>query len=141
MNKPLRRIAIFCGLLVLALLVRTNWLQFVQADDLKTDSKNRRVDIARYAQPRGNIIVDGKSITDSTGVSDGGYSDFKYKRTYKNGKLWAPVTGYASQAFGANQLENLYDPILTGDDDRLFFNRTIDMLTGKPQRAATSSRR
>lgn len=134
MNKPLRRIAIFCGLLVLALLVRTNWLQFVQADDLKTDSKNRRVDIARYAQPRGNIIVDGKSITDSTGVSDGGYSDFKYKRTYKNGKLWAPVTGYASQAFGANQLENLYDPILTGDDDRLFFNRTIDMLTGKPQK-------
>ncbi|MGP3978657.1 peptidoglycan D,D-transpeptidase FtsI family protein [Streptomyces sp. 8N114] len=131
MNKPLRRIAIFCGLLVLALLVRTNWLQFVQADELKTDPKNRRVDIARYAQPRGNIIVDGKSVTGSTVVNG---NDFKYKRTYKNGKLWSPVTGYASQAFGANQLEKLYDPILTGDDDRLFFNRTIDMITGKPQK-------
>ncbi|WP_431983884.1 peptidoglycan D,D-transpeptidase FtsI family protein [Streptomyces qinglanensis] len=131
MNKPLRRIAIFCGLLVLALLVRTNWLQFVQADELKTDPKNRRVDIARYAQPRGNIIVDGKAVTGSTVVNG---TDFKYKRTYKNGKLWSPVTGYASQRIGANQLEKLYDSFLTGDDDRLFFNRTIDMITGKAQK-------
>ncbi|MFE0760700.1 peptidoglycan D,D-transpeptidase FtsI family protein [Streptomyces smyrnaeus] len=131
MNKPLRRIAIFCGLLVLALLVRSNWLQFVQADELKNDPKNRRVDIARYAQPRGNIIVDGKAVTGSTVVNG---TDFKYKRTYKNGKLWSPVTGYASQRIGANQLEKLYDPFLTGDDDRLFFNRTIDMITGKQQK-------
>ncbi|MBQ0864448.1 peptidoglycan D,D-transpeptidase FtsI family protein [Streptomyces smyrnaeus] len=131
MNKPLRRIAIFCGLLVLALLVRSNWLQFVQADELKNDPKNRRVDIARYAQPRGNIIVDGKAVTGSTVVNG---TDFKYKRTYKNGELWSPVTGYASQRIGANQLEKLYDPFLTGDDDRLFFNRTIDMITGKQQK-------
>ncbi|MBA0052936.1 penicillin-binding protein 2 [Streptomyces sp. AJS327] len=131
MNKPLRNIAIFCGLLIVALLIRDNWLQFVRADELKTDPDNRRVAIARYAQPRGNIIVDGKPITGST-ESPG--QDFKYKRTYKDGDLWSPVTGYASQAFGANHLESLYDPILTGDDDRLFFNRTIDMLTGKPQK-------
>ncbi|NLU76067.1 penicillin-binding protein 2 [Streptomyces sp. HNM0575] len=131
MNKPLRRIAIFCGLLVLALLVRDNWIQLVQAEELKTDPKNRRVAIARYSQPRGNIIVDGKSITGSTETKSG---DFRYKRTYKNGPMWSPVTGYASQAFGANQLEALNDGILTGDDDRLFFNRTIDMLTGKPQK-------
>lgn len=131
MNKPLRRISIFCGLLVLALLVRDNWVQFVQSDDLKEDQNNRRVAIARYAQPRGNIIVDGKSVTGSTETKNG---DFKYKRTYKDGKLWAPVTGFASQTFGANKLEALNDGILTGNDDRLFFNRTIDMMTGKPQK-------
>ncbi|MGW8377738.1 penicillin-binding transpeptidase domain-containing protein [Streptomyces sp. ODS28] len=131
MNKPLRRIAIFCGLLVLALLVRDNWIQFVRADELKTDENNRRVAITRYSQPRGNIIVDGKAITGSKETES---SDFKYKRTYKDGPMWAPVTGYASQAFGATQLEALNDGILTGDDDRLFFNRTIDMLTGKPQK-------
>lgn len=132
MNKPLRRVAIFCGLLVLALLVRVNWVQFVQADELANHEDNRRVKIDRYAQPRGNILTsDGKSVT---GSKESGGKDFKYKRTYKDGELWAPVTGYASQAFGANQLENLYDGILTGDDDRLFFNRTIDMLTGKPQK-------
>ncbi|MCX4907188.1 penicillin-binding protein 2 [Streptomyces sp. NBC_00878] len=133
MNKPLRRIALFCGLLVLALLVRDNWLQYVMAEDLKNDPKNRRVSIARYASPRGDIIVDGNPITGSTKTSGDGYNDFEYKRTYKDGPMWAPVTGYASQAFGATQLESIDDGILTGNDDRLFFRRTLDMITGKKQ--------
>ena len=131
MNKPLRRVAVFCGLLIIALLLRVNWVQFVQADELANDKYNRRVAIERYAHERGNIIVAGKPITGST-ETDG--SDFKYKRTYKDGPMWAPVTGYASQAYDANQLEKLYDGILTGDDDRLFFNRTIDMFTGKEKK-------
>ncbi|ATL84156.1 MULTISPECIES: peptidoglycan D,D-transpeptidase FtsI family protein [Streptomyces] len=131
MNKPLRRIAIFCGLLVFALLLRDNWIQYVQADELKDHTKNRRVLIARYSQPRGNIIVDGQPITGSAETNG---TDFKYKRTYKNGPMWAPVTGYASQAYDANQIEKIEDGILTGNDDRLFFNRTIDMITGKKQK-------
>jgi peptidoglycan glycosyltransferase len=127
MNKPLRRIAIFCGLLVLTLLIRDNWLQYVQADSLKEDPKNRRVAIARYATPRGDIIVGGNPITGHATTS----GDFKYKRTYKNGPMWAPVTGFVSQAYGANQLESIEDGILTGDDDRLFFRNTLDMITGK----------
>ncbi|MFF9493446.1 peptidoglycan D,D-transpeptidase FtsI family protein [Streptomyces flaveolus] len=127
MNKPLRRIAIFCGLLVLTLLIRDNWLQYVQADELKNDEANRRVAIERYATPRGDIIVDGKAITGHA-TTEG---DFKYKRTYKDGAMWAPVTGYVSQAYGATQLENIDDGILTGNDDRLFFRNTLDMLTGK----------
>lgn len=129
MNKPLRRISIFCGLLVLALLIRTNWLQYVQAEELSTRKENRRVQIAQYATQRGNIIVaGGKAITGSD-TTDG--SDYKYKRTYIDGPLWAPVTGYASQAFGSTQLESLEDKILTGNDDRLFFDRTIGMFTGE----------
>ncbi|MER6405806.1 penicillin-binding protein 2 [Streptomyces viridosporus] len=128
MNKPLRHIAIFCGLLVLALLLRDNWLQYVQADALQKHERNRRIAIERYAQPRGDIIVDGKPITGSKQTSG---SDFEYKRTYKNGPMWAPVTGYASQAFGATQLESIEDGILTGNDDQLFFRNTLDMLTGK----------
>ncbi|MEW1637804.1 penicillin-binding protein 2 [Streptomyces sp. NPDC093801] len=128
MNKPLRRISLFCGLLVLALLIRTNWLQYVQAEDLSTRKENRRVQIAQYATERGNIIVGGQPITGSA-VTDG--SDFKFKRTYLDGPLWAPVTGYASQAFGSTQLEKIDDGILTGNDDRLFFDRTIGMFTGE----------
>ncbi|MEU2746949.1 penicillin-binding protein 2 [Streptomyces collinus] len=130
MNKPLRRIAIFCGLLVLALLIRDNWIQYVQADELRTNKNNRRVTIERYASPRGNIIVGGEPIT---GSAESAGSDFKFKRTYKDGAMWAPVTGYASQAFGATQLESIEDGILTGNDDRLFFRNTLDMLTGKKQ--------
>ncbi len=128
MNKPLRRIAIFCGLLVLTLLIRDNWLQYVKADSLKEDPKNRRVLIARYATPRGDIIVGGNPITGHTETTSG---DFKFKRTYKNGAMWAPVTGFVSQAYGANQLESIQDGILSGTDDRLFFRNTLDMITGK----------
>ncbi|MEV5509221.1 peptidoglycan D,D-transpeptidase FtsI family protein [Streptomyces orinoci] len=128
MNKPVRRIAIFCGLLVLALMIRDNWLQFVQADELKNNKHNLRVTIARYSQPRGNIIVDGQAITGSEQVNGVTY---KYKRSYKDGPMWAPVTGYSSQVYGSKYLEGVEDKILTGDDDRLFFNRTIDMITGK----------
>jgi peptidoglycan glycosyltransferase len=126
-NKPLRRIAIFCGLLMLALLLRDNWLQYAQADALRTDTDNRRVRIERYSVPRGDIIVDGKAITGSS-PTDG---EFQYKRTWKQGPMWAPVTGYSSQAFGSNQLESIEDGILTGNDDRLFFRNTLDMLTGE----------
>jgi cell division protein FtsI/penicillin-binding protein 2 len=130
-NKPLRRIAIFCGLLVLALLIRDNYVQYVQADSLRTNANNRRVAIERYATPRGDIIVDGNPITGATKSTKNGINDFEYKRTYKDGPMWAPVTGYASQAFDASQLEKLDDGILTGNDDRLFFRNTLDMITGK----------
>jgi peptidoglycan glycosyltransferase len=129
-NKPLRRIAIFCGLLVLTLLLRDNWLQYVKADTLASDTDNRRVLITRYSTPRGDIIVDGKPITGSVKTKD---TDLKYKRTWKDGPMWSPVTGYSSQVVGATQIENIEDGILSGDDDRLFFRRTLDMVTGKPK--------
>ncbi|MER7954265.1 penicillin-binding transpeptidase domain-containing protein [Streptomyces sp. NPDC096030] len=127
MNKPLRRVAIFCGLLVLALLIRDNWIQYVRADELNAHPKNRRVTIERYANERGNIIVDGKPITGSVDSQDPYY---RFKRTYTDGPMWAPVTGYASQAYDANQIEKIEDGILTGNDDRLFFDRTLSMFTG-----------
>lgn len=127
MNKPLRRVALFCGLLMFALLLRDNWIQYVRADDLTSREENRRIRIERYAHERGDIIVDGKAVTGSVETDN---SDFRYKRVWKNGPLWAPVTGYSSQAFDSSQLENLEDGILTGNDDQLFFNRTLSMFTG-----------
>ncbi|GAA1358631.1 peptidoglycan D,D-transpeptidase FtsI family protein [Streptomyces beijiangensis] len=131
MNKPLRRIALFCGFLVLALLLRDNWIQYVKADDLNGKSLNLRTRIERYAHERGNIIVDGNPVTGSA-VSDSTY--FKYKRTWKDGAMWAPVTGYASQNYDANQLEKINDDILTGNSDSLFFDRTLSMFTGEKKK-------
>lgn len=71
MNKPLRRIAIFCGLLVLALMIRDNWLQYVRADELNANANNKRVQIERFAVERGNIITaDGQVITGSVATQD-----------------------------------------------------------------------
>ncbi|MFI1104306.1 peptidoglycan D,D-transpeptidase FtsI family protein [Streptomyces melanogenes] len=129
MNKPLRRIAIFCGLLIMALMIRDNWLQYVRADELNAHKYNRRVQIERFAHERGNIITaDGQPMTASKETSG---SDYKFKRTWNNGTLWSPVTGYNSQAFDSSQLENIEDKILSGNDDRLFFDRTLSMFTGE----------
>ncbi|PZG94879.1 penicillin-binding protein [Streptomyces sp. NTH33] len=131
MNKPLRRIAVFCGLLMLALLLRANWLQYLRADELASDGENRRVLINQYAVPRGDIVVGGQPVTGSVKV-DG--ADLKYKRTYKNGPMYAPVTGYASQSMGMTLLEKTYDSVLSGQDDRLAFKRFTDIVTGKERR-------
>ncbi|MFF0163273.1 peptidoglycan D,D-transpeptidase FtsI family protein [Streptomyces sp. NPDC005263] len=131
MNKPLRRIAIFCGLLTLALLLRANWLQYVKADDLATDDSNRRVLINRYSMPRGDIIVGGRPITGSVKTEG---SELKYKRKYLNGPMYAQVTGYASQSMGVTLLESTYDSVLSGTDERFAFERFTDVVTGEERR-------
>ncbi|GAA3055206.1 penicillin-binding transpeptidase domain-containing protein [Kitasatospora albolonga] len=129
MNKPIRRVSIFCLVLVLALMIRVNWVQGVQADSLANHPKNLRTKFDRYAYPRGNIVVaGGQPVTKSDFVN--GYR-YKYKRAWVDGPMWAPVTGYSSQAFDTSQLEKLEDGILSGSDSRLFFRNTLDMLTGK----------
>ncbi|GHF62021.1 penicillin-binding protein [Streptomyces mashuensis] len=130
MNKPVRRIAVFSGLLVMALLVRANWVQFVRGDELAHDDGNFRVKIAAFGQPRGDIIVGGQPVTGS--VETGG--SLKYKRVFKDGPMYAPVTGYFSQGYGSTGLENLNDKLLSGTDDRLFLQRTSDLFTGKKPR-------
>ncbi|MCI3243890.1 peptidoglycan D,D-transpeptidase FtsI family protein [Streptomyces spinosisporus] len=126
MNKTIRRASVFTLLLVFALLVRATWLQFYDAKALADDTKNRRNAIKTYAEPLGNIIVGGRSITGSAPTKD---SDLKYKRTYKDGKLYAAVTGYASQAYAPTQLEGIYQHLLDGTDTSL--GTVMDTVTGK----------
>ncbi|MFD3654832.1 peptidoglycan D,D-transpeptidase FtsI family protein [Streptomyces sp. NPDC058620] len=131
MNRPLRHIAIFCGLLMLALLLRSNWLQFAEREELANHEHNRRVKITQFATPRGDIIVGGKAVTDSKAVSG---AEFKYKRTFRNGPMYAPITGYASQAQGMSLLEKTYDQVLSGQDERFAFRHAKDILMGEQRR-------
>ncbi|MET8245492.1 penicillin-binding protein 2 [Streptomyces sp. NPDC005202] len=125
MNKTIRRASVFALLLVFALLVRATWVQFYDGRALADDKDNRRKAIETYAQPLGNIIVAGSAITGSTQTS----GDLKYKRTYKDGKLYAAVTGYSSQVYGATQLEGIYQDLLDGTDSRL--KNPLDTISGK----------
>ncbi|MER6061071.1 penicillin-binding transpeptidase domain-containing protein [Streptomyces sp. NPDC001792] len=126
MNKTIRRASVFTLLLVLALLVRATWVQFYDGKALADDNDNRRNAIQTYSQPLGNIIVAGNAITGSTRTKG---SDLAYKRTYTDGRLYAPVTGYASQAYAPTQLEGIYKDLLNGTDTRL--KNVLDTLTGK----------
>ncbi|WP_455355856.1 peptidoglycan D,D-transpeptidase FtsI family protein [Streptomyces sp. SYSU K217416] len=126
MNKTIRRASVFSLLLILALLVRVTWVQAYKAEALADDKHNRRNAIAKYAQPLGNIIVAGEAVTGSKRTDSG---DFAYKRTYPDGELYAAVTGFSSQVFGATQLEGIYQDVLDGSDSRL--SNPLDLLTGE----------
>ncbi|MEU9853152.1 penicillin-binding transpeptidase domain-containing protein [Streptomyces sp. NPDC047974] len=132
MNKTIRRTSVFALLLVLALLGRATWVQAYEGKALANDSKNRRKTIAQYAQPLGNIVVAGSPVTGSERTRSG---DLAYERSYTDGELYAAVTGYSSQAYGATQLEGIYSGILDGTDDRL--KNPVDAVTRKQQKPGT----
>ncbi|MGW2962006.1 peptidoglycan D,D-transpeptidase FtsI family protein [Streptomyces sp. NPDC001220] len=127
MNKTIRRASVFALLLVLTLLVRATWVQFYDGQALADDTDNRRNAIETYSRPLGNIIVAGDSITGSARTLSS--SDLKYKRTYRDGRLYAAVTGYASQAYAPTQLEGIYQDLLNGTDTRL--KTVMDTVTGQ----------
>ncbi|MGY0018647.1 penicillin-binding transpeptidase domain-containing protein [Streptomyces sp. cg35] len=115
MTKYIRRASVFCLVLLVALLVNAARVQVFQAESLDDNAANRRSTIQRYDQPRGDILVGGKPVT---GSRDSGQS-LRYERTYKNGPLYSPVTGYASQTYGTTFVENAEDDILSGTDPML----------------------
>ncbi|WP_424922386.1 penicillin-binding transpeptidase domain-containing protein [Streptomyces sp. wa53] len=58
----------------------------------------------------GDILAAGRPVT---GSKPSGNKKFPYQRTYTEGALYAPVTGYRSLAFGAAGLESIYEDTLT----------------------------
>ncbi|WP_299528989.1 penicillin-binding transpeptidase domain-containing protein [uncultured Streptomyces sp.] len=127
MTRYIRRAAAFCLLLLMALLVNAARVQVLDADELDDNPANRRTTIARYDQPRGDILVGGaggaapgekSGEVPVTGSRDTG-EQFAHERTYRHGPLYAPVTGYASQTYGTTLIENAEDDLLSGTDPML----------------------
>ncbi|MEV0601020.1 penicillin-binding protein 2 [Streptomyces sp. NPDC050315] len=115
MIRHIRRTSAFCLLLLVLLLLNAARVQLLNEDEYAHNPANRRADLKRYDQPRGSIVVGGRSVT---GSRDSGGS-LRYARTYSQGPLYAPVTGYASQVYGTTLLENAEDDLLSGTDARL----------------------
>lgn len=136
MIRYIRRAAAFCLLLLVALLLNAARIQVFQADELDDNPANRRRTIARYDQPRGNILVGKKSVTGSRNTDE----RLTYERTYTDGPLYAPVTGYASQTYGTTLIENAEDDILSGTDPLLAPLPLWDEITRSRSPAAMSQR-
>ncbi|MEU7470243.1 penicillin-binding transpeptidase domain-containing protein [Streptomyces sp. NPDC044984] len=110
MTRHIRHAALFCALLLVALLVNAARVQVLRADAYDDNPANRRDAIARYQQPRGDILVDGRPVTGSRDTGE----HLRYERTYRDGPLYAPVTGFASQEYGTTLLEHTEDELLSG---------------------------
>lgn len=128
MLRPARRIAAFCLFLLVALLGGLTRLQFVQAGALDDNEANQRATINRYSEPRGDILVAGRTITGSRKTE----GDLAYERTYRQGPVYAPITGYASQLYGASLLEGVENDVLDGTDARLSRLSLLSAITRKP---------
>ncbi|MFE6590322.1 penicillin-binding transpeptidase domain-containing protein [Streptomyces sp. NPDC057781] len=115
MTRHIRHAAAFCALLLVALLVNAARVQIVQAPEYDDNPANRRPDIARYQQPRGDILVGGEPVTGSRDTGE----HLRFERTYQAGPLYAPITGFASQAYGTTLLEHAEDGLLSGADPML----------------------
>jgi peptidoglycan glycosyltransferase len=127
MNRQLRHVAIAALLMFVALLVNSNIVQVGEASSLRANPHNVRVLYGEYSHRRGPIVVAGKNIAQSVKTND----SLKYLRTYPGGAAYAPATGYYSLVVGASGIEQAEDPVLAGTDDRLFFNRISDEITGQ----------
>ncbi|MFI6352959.1 penicillin-binding transpeptidase domain-containing protein [Streptomyces sp. NPDC050743] len=115
MGRYIRHACAFCALLLAALLVNAARVQVVQSRVYDDNPANRRAEIARYGRPRGDILVGGEPVTGSVDTGE----QLRYERTYKDGPLYAPVTGFASQSYGTTFLEHAGDGVLSGTDPAL----------------------
>jgi peptidoglycan glycosyltransferase len=128
MTRHIRHAAAFCALLLLALLVNAARVQVVEAPAYDGNPANRRPDIARYQQPRGDILAGGKPVTGSRDTGQ----HLRWERTYRDGPLYAPVTGFASQEYGTTLLEHAEDGVLSGADPLLAPLPLWNDVTGAP---------
>lgn len=132
MNKPMRRVGMAMLIMVVLLLANITYIQVVKADDYRTDPRNQRVLLDEYSRQRGSIVsqFDGQVLAGVEPTDD----KLKFERTYVDGPLYAPVTGYYSVRYGSAGLERSEDDILNGSDPRLFVRRLSDMVTGRDPR-------
>ncbi|WP_411101901.1 penicillin-binding transpeptidase domain-containing protein [Streptomyces sp. cmx-4-9] len=129
MIRYIRWCAYFCALLLVALLVNIARVQVWESAAYGANPSNKRPAIERYAEPRGDILVDGRPVT---GSRDSGQL-LRYERTYRNGPLYAPVTGFASQTYGTSFVERAEDAVLSGTDPGLSaFPLWYELARGRP---------
>lgn len=134
MNNPIRRLSVVVALLFGSLLLSTSYISFAQANALRDKPGNRRTLLENYARERGPILVAGSPVARSVASDD----ELRYQRTYADGDLYAPLTGYYSFVFGAGSgVERTNDTLLSGSSDQLFYRRMVDLVTGREPQGAS----
>lgn len=127
MNAPLRRVAVVMVAMFGVLMIALTVIQYGQAPSLNADTRNVRSIYAENGRNRGPILVAGEPVAESVPVD----SPYRYLRTYPQGPLYAPVTGYSSVVFGRSGIERAENEVLNGSASVLWRQRLIDLVTGR----------
>lgn len=133
MNRPIRRVALVCLLMIGALLANSTAFVVLRQNELNESEYNRRVRDADFATDRGDILVGTRPVAQSEATR----GRFAYRRTYADGATYAPITGFYSYDRGSAGLERSYNRALAGTDDALFVRRLVDLVTGRKTQGAS----
>ena len=135
MNKYLRQLFTAVVALFVILGLSSTIIMAVRANALNNDPRNARSLYHQLGAYRGAILAsDGTVMAKSEPVNDA----FKYLRTYSNGPLYAPVTGFFSINQTADRgLEASRSMLLNGEADSLIWQRAKAMLTGATNQGAS----
>ena len=133
MNRELKRVSIVVMLMFVALLVSTTIVQVFQADSLSADARNTRTLYDSYSVERGPILVAGEPIAQSMPADD----EYKFQRTYSNGPLYAPITGFIPLNGAPTGLEHALNGELSGTSDAQFFDKMNALITGQNPKGAS----
>lgn len=133
MNGPIRRVSVVVLVMFLALMANATFGYVFRTPTLAADPANRRVRDAAFGTDRGDILVGNTAVVTSVPVDD----RYGYQRTYADGALYAPVTGYYSFLYGGSGLEQYYNAQLSGTSDAQFLDRLVDLASGRRPEGAT----
>jgi len=133
MIRQINRVTAVLIFLVLALMINVSVLQVFNAQDLRNEPGNQRVLLSEYSRQRGEILIGSEPIAQSIATNN----ELKFLRTYKDGEIYASVTGFYSVIYGATGIEYKENDILAGNDSRFFVDRLQQMFANrKPQGGA-----
>lgn len=133
MTRQLRRYATVFGVLWLLLLANLTQIQVIGRDELRQQQGNTRILLQQFNHSRGAILVGSEPIATSTRPAGTNF----YQRTYADGSLYAPITGFYSLIYGATGLERSANDILSGADARFFVDRLQQLFAGRQSSGGT----
>jgi len=130
MTLPIKRLGGVFALLLVALLANLTIIQVGQADEYRDRPGNQRLLLAEYDRERGPIFVGNEAVARSLETAGA----LRFLRTYSNGPMYAPITGFYSLIYGATGLERTENRILTGKSALFTVDRAEQLFAGRVPR-------
>ena len=111
-----------------------SYVQVIGAEELEANPWNQRAILQDYCNDRGAIVVAGSPVAESV---ESGSETCAFQRTYPQPELYAGITGYFSQNYGATGLEQAMGEQLAGNSDQLFLDRVGQLFLGSQPKGAS----
>lgn len=131
MNKSMRQLFIAILVLFLIITCSTFFWSIIYAPALDANPENTAAFYHEVGMARGEILSSGGQILALSQKSD---DSFNYQRSYPQGEVFAPVTGFFSIAAPPSQgVEMSYDKVLTNGNGGIWQQKFESIFEGQEE--------